>query len=174
MRKACVCFRDAEGLNVSDGRTQHHGLEMSLRWRPTDAVTVELSASQALHRYDFDRDAAAGEVIARGAEIDTAPAHLVSSRLRWRTFFDSVVELEWLHTGNYAMDAANTVRYPGHDLVNLRYTQPVGQHWALDARLMNLTDTRYAERADFAFGNQRYFPGRARSLYFDLRWSPSR
>ncbi|MDH3647246.1 MAG: TonB-dependent receptor [Gammaproteobacteria bacterium] len=172
MQKKHFIFRDANGLNVSDGRTSHHGVEISLRWQPIEAITIEIDASQALHRYDFDRNASGGEVISDGAEIDTAPAHLSNSRLRWHTQIDSEVELEWLHTGSYAMDAANSVRYPGHDLINLRYIQPLTRNWALHVRVMNLGDTRYAERADFAFGNQRFFPGRARSLYFDLNWHP--
>jgi outer membrane receptor protein involved in Fe transport len=32
-------------------------------------------------------------------------------------------------------------------------------------RVRNLLDERYAERADFAFGNYRYFPGAGRSVY---------
>jgi len=32
-------------------------------------------------------------------------------------------------------------------------------------RAENIFDTRYANRADFAFGNERYFPGRPRSLF---------
>ena len=29
-------------------------------------------------------------------------------------------ELEWLHVGGYWTNAANTARYAGHDLANLR------------------------------------------------------
>ena len=32
-------------------------------------------------------------------------------------------------------------------------------------RLMNVTDEKIADRADFAFGNYRYFPGLPRELY---------
>ncbi|MEY2921097.1 MAG: hypothetical protein RL261_2402, partial [Pseudomonadota bacterium] len=28
----------------------------------------------------------------------------------------------------------------------------------------------YADRADFAFGNYRYFPGRPRSVFAELTW----
>jgi iron complex outermembrane receptor protein len=34
---------------------------------------------------------------------------------------------------------------------------------------MNLTNTEYAERADFAFGNDRYFVGQPISLYVGAR-----
>jgi outer membrane receptor protein involved in Fe transport len=32
----------------------------------------------------------------------------------------------------------------------------------------NLTNTDYAERADFAFGTERYFPGENRNFMFGL------
>jgi len=35
-------------------------------------------------------------------------------------------------------------------------------------RVNNLTDELYADRADFAFGNHRYFPGREREVYVQL------
>jgi len=38
----------------------------------------------------------------------------------------------------------------------------------LSLRLSNLLDTRYAERADFAFGNYRYFPAAGRRI--SLEW----
>ena len=37
---------------------------------------------------------------------------------------------------------------------------------------MNLTDTDYAERADYGFGQERYFVGEPRSLFWTLRYSP--
>ena len=50
--------------------------------------------------------------------------------------------------------------------MNLRayFDLPGGRH-RLGARLTNLLDEKYAERADFAFGNYRYFPGAGRRLF---------
>ena len=37
-------------------------------------------------------------------------------------------------------------------------------------RLTNLLDDRYAERADFAFGNYRYFPGAGRRISVEWQY----
>jgi hypothetical protein len=37
-------------------------------------------------------------------------------------------------------------------------------------RLTNLFDVAYADRADFAFGSERYFPGRDRAIFIELGW----
>ena len=60
---------------------------------------------------------------------------------------------------------------PLSDLLHLRASVRLGERWSLSGRVHNLTDTRYAERADFAFGNFRYFPGRERSLFIELAWA---
>ena len=77
-----------------------------------------------------------------------------------------------MHQGGYFLDAANSQRYDGHDLLHLRWQRGLGRHWTLGARVMNLLDTRYAERADLAFGNFRYFPGAGRSLFLSVGWRP--
>jgi outer membrane receptor protein involved in Fe transport len=70
--------------------------------------------------------------------------------------------------GSYYMDAANTVKYGGHNLVNLRIRQTMARRWQAAVRLTNLLDTTYAERADFAFGNYRYLPGRERAVFVEI------
>ena len=37
-------------------------------------------------------------------------------------------------------------------------------------RLNNLTDRSIADRADFAFGNYRYFPGRGREFFAEIQY----
>jgi hypothetical protein len=37
-------------------------------------------------------------------------------------------------------------------------------------RLTNLLDNRYAERADFAFGNYHYFPGAGRRVFLEWQY----
>jgi iron complex outermembrane recepter protein len=79
-------------------------------------------------------------------------------------------ELEWIAIGSYYVDAANAHSYEGHDLLNLRLGWDVTDDWSTGLRVNNLTDRAYADRADFAFGNYRYFPGRERSVFFEVSY----
>lgn len=74
--------------------------------------------------------------------------------------------------GSYALDAANSSRYDGHQTINLRGGYPLSTGTSLSITVTNLTNRDYAERADFAFGNFRYFPGAPRQLRLALqsRW----
>jgi outer membrane receptor protein involved in Fe transport len=41
----------------------------------------------------------------------------------------------------------------------------------LFGRVDNIFNKKYADRADYAFGSERYFPGRPRTLFFGLSTS---
>lgn len=176
MSKREVILRDADGFNVSDGRTDHAGFELDGSVRIADSLSVEVSASYARHRYDFDRFAGGGEIIRNGNDVDTAPRTLGNLRASWQPTPDTVVSLEWEHSGSYYLDAANEHRYGGHDLAHFGLSHNVGRI-ELALRIRNIFDSDYAERADFAFGNYRYFPGRSRSAYLSVGYrgeSPAR
>jgi len=170
MRKRHVIFRDSEGFNVSDGSTRHQGVELDASWGFAKDWALGVNGTWALHRYDFDRLASQGELIQSGNDVDTSPKTLGSLRLAWTYSGAGKAELEWAHMGKYYLDAQNDHSYPGHDLLNLRLRHLIAPDWILGLNLNNLADRAYAERADFAFGNYRYFPGRGRSVFLSLEW----
>lgn len=172
MRKTHFIFTDANGFNVSDGRTEHFGLETEAIWRPAQRHELNLSASLARHRYAFDRATSGGETIERGNQIDTAPPFMANARWLYQPRRDLTLELEGIRMGPYYLDAANSARYPGHTLFNLRADWATSARTTLFARVTNLTGRDYAERADLAFGNFRYFPGLPRRLFVGIQWTP--
>ena len=169
MTKDNVIFRDANGFNVSNGTTDHEGVEYEMSWTPVETLSLELAGTYARHTYDFN--AVEGtERITAGRDVDTAPRHINTARINWRFLPAANAELEWIGIGSYFVDASNEHEYEGHDLLNLRVGWSFGQNWITTLRLNNLTDEPYADRADFAFGNYRYFPGRGRTLFAELRY----
>jgi outer membrane receptor protein involved in Fe transport len=165
--KRNVILRDANAFNVSDGRTMHRGVEYELRWRLGPAWRVEASGTFARHRYDFTRAIEGGESIVAGNDVDTAPREVHGLRVGYRNpRLDA--ELELAHVGEYFLDASNTARYPGHALANVRLAWTIAPSWRATLRVINLADRRYADRADFAFGDYRYFPGRGRSGFLEI------
>jgi iron complex outermembrane recepter protein len=93
-----------------------------------------------------------------------------TARIAWQFVPAAHAELEWQSVGKYFVDAGNANEYEGHDLLNLRLGWNIGESWTALLRLNNLTDRDYADRADFAFGNYRYFPGRDRALFVEVRY----
>ena len=158
-----LIFRDANGFNVSDGATDATGVEADIAWR-AGRHTWEIAAAWGRHRYAFTRNAGRGERIVDGNDVDTAPRWLGSAHWRWSA--DALTsEFEVTYIGSHFVDAANTARYGGHALLNWRGDWQASPRVRLFARLLNLLDAAYADRADFAFGSYRYFPGMPRQLY---------
>jgi outer membrane receptor protein involved in Fe transport len=171
-RKRNYIFRDGEGFNVSDGKSGHRGIEFSLGYKLTETLTAQARGSYAVHWYRFDRDLG-GERIVSGRTIPAAPRRMASADLTWRPGANASAQLAVEHTGEYWLDAANSRRYGGHTLVHVSGEYALGEKWRVGLRVRNLLDRRYAERADYAFGNYRYFPGAGRSVFFSLEWRPA-
>ena len=172
MEKRNVFFRDADGFNVTDGETRHHGVEFSGSLALSDRLTASVAGSWAIHEYAFDRQVSrSSEVITDGARLDTAPEWLWNAQLLWSPADAAEIEAEWVHVGAYFADAGNTARYEGHDVANLRARYALTDQVSVFTAVRNVFDVRYAERADFAFGRYRYFPGEPRSLSFGIRVS---
>jgi outer membrane receptor protein involved in Fe transport len=173
MRKRDSIFRDAEGFNVSGARSKHRGLEGTADIRLGPSWRLNAAASYAQHSYDFDVVASRGETFVSGRDIDTAPRWLGNVELLFEPCGRISAGLQWTTIGEYYLDAENRFRYPGHAIMNLRAGTQLTPTLDLTIRLNNLTDRDYADRADYAFGNYRYFPGRGRELFAELRYSRS-
>ncbi|MCH9696072.1 MAG: TonB-dependent receptor [Gammaproteobacteria bacterium] len=171
MRKRGSVLRDSEGFNVSQGRSHHAGIETSIDWRLGARATLNIDLSYARHEYDFNLVASRGETFNDGNDIDTAPRLLASAEIVFDASATSALALQWTMIDSYFLDAENRFTYPGHELLNLRVNWQASRRLLVTARLNNVLDEEYADRADYAFGNYRYFPGRGREFFLELRYS---
>jgi outer membrane receptor protein involved in Fe transport len=172
MSKRGSVYRDAEGFNVTGAASLHRGVEAAVDWQFADAWSLALNATYARHTYDFDAVALRGETFVSGRDVDTAPRWLGSLELRFAPSarFDAALQLASI--GKYYLDAENRFDYPGHTIANLRAGVQIGERLDVILRLNNVTDRDIADRADYAFGNYRYFPGRGRELFAEIRYTP--
>ena len=173
MKKRDSVIRDAEGFNVSSGKSRHTGAEFELDTLLVENLRLALVASYTRHEYDFDLVAARGETFLSGNDIDTAPRWLGSLELTYQPIDRADIAVQWTMIDDYYLDAENRFSYPGHDIVNLRARLEIARRLSLTARLNNVLDDDYADRADYAFGQYRYFPGRGRELFVELSYSPA-
>jgi outer membrane receptor protein involved in Fe transport len=169
MLKRNSVFRDADGFNLSDGKTRHYGIEVQADLNLESGLYAGLAATYARHEYNFNRDVARGEMIRKGNDVDTAPRTMGSLHAGYDNSL-GLLELEWVHMGSYQLNAANTAKYDGHDILNLRGVWRIADRWAAAIRLNNVADDDYADRADFAFGSYRYLPARGRELFLEISY----
>ena len=75
--------------------------------------------------------------------------------------------------GDYFADAANERRQPGHTVADLRSSFRWQPGLIIGVDVTNLADRLYADRADYAMGEWRYFPAPRRSVFITLDWRSS-
>ena len=166
MEKEDVIFQDSARNNISGGETSHQGIELDSLFSLTDDLSLKVVASYARHKYEANIAPLGVRVSIDGNDMDTAPRLVGNVQLNWNINSQNSLNIEWVHMDDYYTDEANLHRYEGHDLVNLRYRYDSADNWYFAARVTNLFDEDYAERADFSsFGGDRYFVGEPASLY---------
>ncbi|MEQ9434505.1 TonB-dependent receptor [Hyphomonas sp.] len=160
MDKENFFFRDSDGLNVPDGSTRHVGVEAAAAFEITDTLALKGNVGWSDQTYTFDRIVGSGsETIRDGNQIDTAPEWLADASLDWQATDALSLSVSVEHVGEYYMDPANTAIYPGHTVMSARGAYALDEGTEAFLIIRNLTDEAYADRADLAFGNGRYFPG---------------
>src|SRR4029453_9549185 len=127
---------------VNAGRTRHRGVELGAgvpfarvwrldaAWSWSSQTYEEFLTSQG----DFS-----------GKHIEAAPRVLGNTRLTWLPRDRAGLQPEWGRGGGYWLDAANTAKYGGYDVLNLRANWALSTRLALSASIVNVTDERYAD-----------------------------
>jgi outer membrane receptor protein involved in Fe transport len=174
MDKDEVIFQDADRQNVSGAKTRHYGAELSVDYAFSEQWYAALAVTAARHKYDSRIELLGSNDDIKGNDIDTSPRLFGSARLGWDmsslTRSPARAELEWVYLDEYYLEPDNNHKYDGHSLLNLRITGDIGKRWAAGLRITNLLDEDYAERADFGFGNYRYFVGQPLGAYLELSY----
>ncbi len=165
------------------GRTRHRGVEFGLEWTPSPHWQVAAAGAYSEHRFDDYRVSTTLDY--SGRRMPAAPAWLGTVELRWHpaALGGLTLSLEGVYLDHYWMNNANSVRYDGHALLNLRASYLAGP-WRFWLKAQNLTDRHYAEVAassysgagDYLPARQDTFtPGAPRTLTLGLeyRWGSS-
>ncbi len=150
---------------VNAGKTRHRGVELGAGVPVAGNWRADAAVSYARHTYE-DWVTSAGTFT--GKEIESAPRVMTNTRLTWQPQKDARVQFEWVRLGSYWLDAANTQKYGGHDVYNLRVNWPMGKDMALNGSLNNLTNRRYADSAQVSNNQPVLSPGLPRTLTVGL------
>jgi len=169
-----VTFRRSDGSRETQnaGKTLHRGVEIGIKTPLTQTLSLATSYSYAKHTFESWSPRAG--VSYDNNEMSAAPREIANVRLDYRpaALKGGRVELEWEHLGAYWEDDANTHKYGGYDLLNLRADYQATHELNLYARVTNLTDETYATLASYnTFRGEELAPGMARTFYAGLTYA---
>jgi outer membrane receptor protein involved in Fe transport len=173
IRDDILTYITPENLRVATnaGKTRHRGVEVSAGAALTSELRLDASYSQSRQRYVHWAPSA--NVRYDGKRMEQSPRHLASVLLAYspRLLRGGRWAAEWRHTGGYAMDPENSHYYGGHDLLNLHASFVASGSMELFARVVNITNRRFAEIASYTVAQQsQYMPGAPRTVYAGVRY----
>jgi outer membrane receptor protein involved in Fe transport len=131
--------------NQNAGKTKHTGIEYGITYRPVNSLSIRFSAANSKHTF--------GDYIEKGVaynnnELAGGPRFIANAEVTYKPVFVKGlrVSAEWQHIGPYYMDNANSKKYDGFDLLNLRagYTIRQFEVWV---NALNATNTYYSTYA---------------------------
>lgn len=159
------------------GKTRHQGVEFALRFKPqAQSWDAKLAGAIASHRYQAYQ--VSPTLAYDGKTMPSAPRLLANFELGYQANANWRLSAEMQRVGGYWMDNANSVRYPGHSLLNLRASYRRGA-WEAWGSLQNASNRHYAEIASSSYSGvgaykpdaqNSYSPGAPRTLLVGLRY----
>ena len=169
MDKDNEIITDSNRINLNNMHTRHKGAELSGAFDINEQWRISGAYNYALHTYENDQ--ISGGVNLNGNDVSSAPRNFGTLQLQWRPTADLLTELQLVGMGEYFTNPENLNLYEGHQVLNLRTRWEATDDLTLSVNILNLTDTRYAERGDWAaFGGDRYFPGEPLRAFVGLNW----
>ncbi len=149
------------------GKTSHTGIELSLGSKLTNSISIKIAYSYSEHKFIDD--------IKYGDNYQpSAPKNLANIRLFFTPKFlrGFTGLIEWEFVDKYWLDEKNTIEYAGYNLFNLKMNYDINNTISAFAKITNLTDKIYAERATYSWGKEKYTPGAPRQFLIgiNLKW----
>ncbi|MFM7358788.1 MAG: TonB-dependent receptor [Sediminibacterium sp.] len=156
-----ISIRQPDGSNLptSVGETLHRGIEYGINYNPSAQVSVRLSATNALHRFEeFEISRRATDAIknVNGKIMPSSPNFIANAEITYRPKWlkGFRIAAEWQRMSEWYQNQINTLKYSdktflglrGISLLNLR-TGYTYKGVELFVNIYNVTDELYANTA---------------------------
>ncbi len=149
------------------GQTVHEGVETSLDYWITKEWRAYAAYSYSEHKYVDDKKYGDNEMA-------QAPNHLANARITYKPGYLKGLRImpEWQYVGSYWMDDEHTHKYDGYSIGHLKMDYSYNEKLRIFAKVVNITDKRYAANARYAYKKTDYTPGDPRSYFggLEYRW----
>lgn len=151
------------------GKTLHEGIEISGSWKISDAYQQRLKLSGSLARHEYREFQPSSILDYSGNSMPSSPKSFGTLEYQIQPIPALLLSAEGVYVGSYWMNDANTVKYSGHTLLNLRANY---RHKAYEiyGQVLNATDVHYAESTSFSNNQASYTPAAPRTYLLGLQY----
>ena len=165
-------FLNSERQYVNGSDSIHRGLEFDINLYQGQKFSINNQFSYNKHTYANNPALLGNKDNIKGNDIDTAPRKQGRISLKYQLSEHLRFGLSHIMQGGYFLTMDNSTKYRGHQTTHLNVNYMVNHALTMRLNITNLFDKKYANRADYAFGEYRYFPADLRnvSLTLDYAW----
>lgn len=160
---------DGSSENKNAGKTSHTGLELGISYKPGRQWNLRLGGTLASHKFRKETE---GGLVLDGNHMQAAPGWLGNGIISYTPDFINGfhISLEYQQIGSYYMDDANTTRYKGFQIINLRTGYQFGKA-EIWIHALNLLDQYYADVATRSTYGYSYNLGNPLTLAIGLEYN---
>ncbi|WP_345951839.1 TonB-dependent receptor [Mucilaginibacter sp. PAMB04274] len=173
--------------NQNAGATQHRGIEYTLTYLPVQQLALRFSGTNAYHTYkdysEVSTNFGTGQTqvtVYNGKRMSNAPSWIANAELTYKPAFlhGFRVATEWQHINQYYTNPANSKRYNGYNVANLRlgydFKQQVLKGAGIWFNALNITNELYATSVTSNQYGDTYYAAPPRTYTLGISYSFSK
>lgn len=151
------------------GKTLHQGIEIGGTWAFSDQYAQRLKLSGSFARHEYKTFQPSSTLDYSGNTMPSAPQAFGTLEYQIKPIPELLLSAEAVYVGSYWINDANTEKYDGHTLLNLRANYRKNAY-EIYGQILNATDKHYAESTSFSNNQASYTPAAPRTYLLGLSY----
>jgi outer membrane receptor protein involved in Fe transport len=151
------------------GKTLHQGIEIGGTWKISDAYDQRVKVSGSIAQHEYEEFQPSPVLNYSGNTMPSSPKSFGTIEYQIKPIPELLLSAEGVYVGSYWINDANTEKYNGHTLLNLRANYR-NNGYEVFGQILNATDVHYAESTSFSNNQVSYTPAAPRTYLLGLRY----
>ncbi|OEC92349.1 TonB-dependent receptor [Acinetobacter sp. YK3] len=151
------------------GKTLHQGIEIGGTWKINALYDQRLKVSGSFAKHEYKAFQPSSSLDYSGNTMPSAPKSFGTVEYQIKPVPELLLAVEGVYVGSYWINDANTEKYDGHTLLNLRANYRKNAYEVF-GQVINATDVHYAESTSFSNNQASYTPAAPRTYLLGLRY----
>ncbi|RBA33757.1 TonB-dependent receptor, partial [Acinetobacter junii] len=151
------------------GKTLHQGIEIGGTWKLSEQYDQRLKLSGSIAKHEYKQFQPSLTLDYSGNTMPSSPKSFGTVEYQIKPIPELLLSVEGIYVGSYWINDANTEKYDGHSILNLRANYRKNSY-EVYGQILNAADVHYAESTSFSNNQASYTPAAPRTYLLGLRY----
>lgn len=151
------------------GKTLHQGIEIGGTWKLSERYDQRLKLSGSIAKHEYKQFQPSLTLDYSGNTMPSSPKSFGTVEYQIKPIPELLLSVEGMYVGSYWINDANTEKYDGHSILNLRANYRKNSY-EVYGQILNAADVHYAESTSFSNNQACYTPAAPRTYLLGLRY----